>query len=198
MDRPEAAALLRIAPTASPRQVRSAFRRRVRADHPDRNDHSNTDFQRLVEARDLLLQPAPEPEPEPPSQHRWTPPKTTLTYGYDPYKGPEREELTSRPPRAAFGTQAKPRSVLVRLRRLGWQVIVMGVLAFIFFQIAIQGILNSPRCVGRSPAGPIEVACTLSNELEIVTKLDRPDEVCPPRTDPLDVEGGVWCVAPQG
>lgn len=205
MDRTEAAALLRVAHDASPRQVRSAFRKRVRADHPDRkgaqsSDTSNIDFQRLVEARDLLLTPAPapiaEPEPEPPRPP--TQPKTTLTYGYDPYKGPEREEFVTRAPRAPLGTQAKPRSLLVRIRRLGWQVIAMGVLAFAFFQFVIVGIINSPTCVGRSAAGPVEVACINDSDLEIVAKRDRATDVCPAGTERFAVGDGLWCVAPHG
>lgn len=60
MERSEAARLLRVGPDASARQVRSAFRKLVRAHHPDRNGGRETaDFQRLTEARDLLMTPAP-------------------------------------------------------------------------------------------------------------------------------------------
>ena len=61
MERSEAAQLLAVRSDASARQVRSAFRKLVRTHHPDRNGGRQTaDFQRLTEARDLLLKPAPK------------------------------------------------------------------------------------------------------------------------------------------
>ena len=60
MERSDAARLLNVRADASARQVRSAFRKLVRIHHPDRNSGRETaDFQRLTEARDLLLTPVP-------------------------------------------------------------------------------------------------------------------------------------------
>lgn len=197
MERLEAAELLGVKTTASARQVRSAFRKRVRADHPDRNSESETDFQRLVEARDVLLTPAPEPEPTPePLPPRPTPPKPTLTYGYEPYEDNGLEEFITRPPAASLGSV--PRSgvgVLTRVRRLGWQILVMGALVLLFTQIVVRGLLFAPgTCVGSSPNGVIEVTCTDQSQLRIETKLDEPTSECPPLTDRFRAGSEVWCV----
>ena len=200
MERIEAAELLGIAPTASPRQVRSAFRKRVRADHPDRNRDSDTDFQRLVEARDLLLTPAPEPEPEPPLPPRPpTPPKTTLTYGYEPYQDDGLEEFITRPPNVSLGsqqTQASP-SLLSRLRRLGWQILVMGALALLFFQIVLRGLVAADdRCVSTSDTGPADVTCRPGSRLQIEERFPDITATCPPPSEGLRVGSELWCVVP--
>ena len=202
MERIEAAELLGVKTTASPRQVRSAFRKRVRADHPDRNSDSDTDFQRLVEARDLLLTPAPEPEPEPePPARPPTPPtqpKTTLTYGYEPYQDEEFEEFITRPPAASLGSQqlSSP-SLLWRLRRVGWQILVMGALSLLFFQIVLRGVMFPPStCVGSSDTGPIAVTCSRQSELEIEATFDDINATCPPLTERFRVGNELWCVVP--
>lgn len=203
MERIEAAELLGVTMTASARQVRSAFRKRVRADHPDRNSDSDADLQRLVEARDLLLtrSPGPELEPDPPARPPSPPtqPKTTLTYGYEPYQDDEIEEFITRPPSVSLGSQqlTSP-SLLWRLRRLGWQILVMGALALLFFQIVIRGVLFPPGvCVGTSDAGPIETTCSSRSELEIETKFDDINATCPASTDRFRVGNELWCVVPH-
>ncbi len=198
MERTEAAELLGVAPTASGRQIRSAFRKRVRADHPDRNSDSDTDFQRLVEARDLLLTtPPPEPKPtRPPS--RPTQPKTTLTYGYEPYEEPKIEEFITRPPSASLGSQPLVKqSLLTRIQRVGWQILVMGALALLFFQLVLRGMLFPPAsCVGNGGSGPISVTCTSNSELEIDSTYTDINATCPAGTDRFRVGDGLWCVRP--
>ena len=202
MERTEAAELLGVAPTASGRQIRSAFRKRVRADHPDRNSDSDTDFQRLVEARDLLLTtPPPEPKPEPEPTRpppRPTPPKTTLTYGYEPYEEPEIEEFITRPPSASLGSQPLVKqSLLTRLQRVGWQILVMGALALLFFQLVIRGMLFPPAsCVGNDGSGPISVPCTSNSGLEIDSTYSDINATCSAGTDRFRVGDGLWCVRP--
>ena len=65
MHRTDATRLLGVGPTPSADEVRRAFRRHLALAHPDRGGDP-AQVQRLVEARDLLLEHQPGPDPERP------------------------------------------------------------------------------------------------------------------------------------
>jgi hypothetical protein len=68
----EAAALLHVAPDASPIDVRRAFRQALRDQHPDHGgDHSTT--RALIDARDLLMDRPLDRAPEP-NEGEWVVP----------------------------------------------------------------------------------------------------------------------------
>jgi hypothetical protein len=74
MDRAEAAAVLGVRDGASTRQVRAAYRQRIRERHPDRaGPNATLDAARIIEAYRVMSDPAPavvprraEPAPAPP------------------------------------------------------------------------------------------------------------------------------------
>ncbi|MBV9953206.1 MAG: DnaJ domain-containing protein [Acidimicrobiia bacterium] len=66
MDRHEAAAVLGVHDTASTRQVRAAYRQRIREHHPDRaGPDATVDAARIIEAYEVMSAPAPAPAPAP-------------------------------------------------------------------------------------------------------------------------------------
>jgi hypothetical protein len=71
MDRAEAAAVLGVGDRASSRQVRAAYRERIRERHPDRaGPNATLDAARIIEAYQVMSEPAPAPAsvPAPPSR----------------------------------------------------------------------------------------------------------------------------------
>jgi hypothetical protein len=74
MDRVEAAAVLGVHDSASSRQVRAAYRQRIREHHPDRaGPDATVDAARIIEAYQVMSTPTPAPPPvtaPPPPERR--------------------------------------------------------------------------------------------------------------------------------
>jgi hypothetical protein len=67
MDRAEAASVLGVRDDASSRQLRAAYRQRIRERHPDRaGPNATLDAARIIEAYEVMSAPAAAPAPAPP------------------------------------------------------------------------------------------------------------------------------------
>lgn len=198
IDRDGAAALLGVGPGASHAEIRTAFRRRAQAAHPDAGRvgaaRAGSDMAALRQARDLLLgAPALAPDPELAS-----PPVASKAGSVSP-----------RPPRPV-GPRRRPRS-------MGW-IWRLALVAVGLIMASAIGLLVVAAVVGEDPvvpAGPAgfgpeageclvvladrveAAACDAPRAQRVVSSFDGPG-TCPAGTDQLGAGSTSWCLQGHG
>lgn len=205
MDRSDAARLLGVTEDASEREIRRAFRERVRALHPDTSDVEDADIDLLTDARDRLLAPAPKPFESPfPARTQSATPAAPATPAARATTGPTAPN-ESPAPKIRYAND--PTLADLAPGCLPIFLVTMAILLFGFFALVFV-LLGSPEtepplspelveaeCVRVDGPQLDVVDCGVAGAQRIVARSEAAI-TCPSGQNSLLVGSTTWCLEP--